>query len=163
MGVRTFLFGCLLLPLQLAQLACLALAAWCWLAAQESGGMGSSAAAGMNALYGLALAAAAAATSSALALRVGALLLAQSASARGWAVDGLLAWRLHAALLTQCSCGALLAPLWRVSRAAVRASLAASIIGAAAAGDTDAQNGLRLLNHGWSLYDNTCAATCAAG
>jgi hypothetical protein len=162
MGVRTFVLGCCLLLLQLAQLACLALACFCWLVTQEPSDLSRSEAAGAHAVYGIAIAAAYAATTTALALRVVTLVVAQSASLRGWASDGLLAWRLHAALLVQCGCGSLLKPLWYASRAAVRAGLAVSFFGAGFARDADTQAGLRLLDAGWSFYDDTCASTCSA-
>jgi hypothetical protein len=151
-----------LLPL-LALLQALSLAALllAWLAARDEGASSSSAAAA-GAVYGVALACAQGATSAALLTRLGAAATARdTAPLRGVVRDALVAWRLDAALRAQCGCGALLAPLWRASRAAVRAALARQLR-AGGEGGGAALAAAAAKEAAWAFYARACAATCAA-
>jgi hypothetical protein len=151
----------LLWPLHALQLASL-VASWLLWARAQDGDASRAEAAQARALYGVALAAAQAATSAALVARLAALAATRAAPAlSGFASDALCAWRLDAALRAQCGCGALLAPLWRAGRAAVRAGLARWLSGGGGAGGSD-EAAAALADGAWRLYARVCSTTCAA-
>ena len=101
-----------------------------------------------------------AATVASLAVRVLAALAGSaqgdSGGAFGWTFDVVIVAVLHATLYARCGCGDTLAPVWQLSRAALRKTLN---WGASANPDAAAA----ALRAGQDIYERACRATCSLG